>query len=143
MIKRYFTIQTSVILGLSNYICNMDYALELRFQKLQAKLSKQFEMKVDVPTTLFLIGMDLLGMGYKKFTKNEKLDLMHIAVCTVLEPYGYYEFAGKDEDNWPHFKLLKELPNLTHQEQQHLMKEAILEYFIKDGYITKEETLEN
>lgn len=119
----------------------MDYALELRFQKLKAKLEKQFEMDMDVPAILFLIGMDQLGQGYKAFSKNEKMDLMHIAICTLLAPYGYYEFEGHDQDNWPHYKLLKELPHLEHLEQQHLLKEAMLDYFIKDGYILEEETV--
>ena len=32
------------------------------------------------------------------------------------------------------FKLEKELPHLTHLEQQHLLKEAMLDYFVKTGY---------
>jgi sensor domain CHASE-containing protein len=115
----------------------MDYDLELRFRGLKAKLEAQFDGDLDVQSILFLIGVDLLGKGHQKFSKNEKLDLMHIAVCTVLTPYGYYSFNGKDKDGWPHFKLEKELPKLDHNEQQHLMKEAILEYFIADGYYTE------
>ncbi len=112
----------------------MDYAIELRFQKLKAKLKEQFEMDMDVQSILFLIGVDELGMGHKDFSKNEKQDLMHIAICTLLEPYGYYSFEGRDEENWPHFKLEKELPHLSHLEQQHLLKEAMLDYFVKNEY---------
>jgi len=54
---------------------------------------------------------------------------MHVAVCTVLEPYGYYKTIGRDEDNWPHFEFIKELPPLDERQQQHLMKEAIITYF--------------
>ena len=112
----------------------MDYSIELRFQKLKAKLKEQFEMDMDVQSILFLIGVDELGMGHKDFSKNEKQDLMHIAICTLLEPYGYYSFEGRDEENWPHFKLEKELPHLSHLEQQHLLKEAMLDYFVKNEY---------
>ena len=58
---------------------------------------------------------------------------MHVAVCTVLEPHGHYRFLGRDKDNWPHFELISELPQLDEREQQHLMKEAILDYFNSQG----------
>jgi hypothetical protein len=115
----------------------MDYALELRYQSLIKQLEETFGPDIDLQVLLFLIGVEELGEGYKKFKKHEKTDLMHIAICTVLEPYGYYEFEGKDPDNWPHFKLIKELPPLSEKEQQAFMKEAILEYFEHHGYSTK------
>ena len=87
---------------------------------------------MDVQAILFLIGVDEVGLGYQKYSKQEKTELMHVAICTILEPSGYYIFEGRDEDNWPHFKLVKDLPTLDHREQQHLMKEALLEYFISN-----------
>lgn len=60
--------------------------------------------------------------------------MLHVAICTLLEPYGYYVFEGRDKDQWPHFTLSKNLPPLTHQQQQHLIKEAMIEYFIQQGY---------
>lgn len=120
------------------YFCAMDHDLELRFQQLKLHLEKDFGGGMDVQALLFLIGVNELGIGYKNFTKQEKTDILHIAVCTLLEPYGYYEFVGKDEDEWPHFKLLKELPTLTHNDQQHLIKEAMLDYFVANDYYTEE-----
>lgn len=114
----------------------MDFALQLRFQHLTRQLEKVFGPGLDLQSILFLIGVEELGLGYKKFKKHEKTDLMHVAVCTLLEPYGYYAFKGRDEENWPHFDFLKELPSLTDQEQQALMKEAIVEYFEHHGYST-------
>lgn len=111
----------------------MDYDIELRFQKLLKFLEIQFGEGLDVQAILFLIGVEELGLGYQKFKKHEKTDLMHIAICTLLEPHGYYEFEGRDKDNWPHFKLIKELPPLAEREQQHLMKEAIIDYFVEQG----------
>lgn len=115
----------------------MDYALELRYQNLVKQLETTFGPGIDLQVILFLIGVEELGQGYRKFKKQEKTDLMHVAVCTVLEPYGYYTFEGKDKDEWPHYKLAKELPPLSDSEQQALMKEAILEYFEHHGYSTK------
>lgn len=116
----------------------MDYDLELRFQKLVKHLETQFGEGLDVQAILFLIGIQELGLGYQKFKKHEKTDLMHVALCTLLEPHGHYEFEGRDADNWPHFKLVKNLPPLGEREQQHLIKEAMLDYFTENG-IYKEE----
>lgn len=107
----------------------MDYAVEIKFRELLSELNKTFGGGLDVQSILFLIGVQELGKGYKKFSKREKTELMHVAVCTVLEPYGYYKGIGRDKDNWPHFEFLKELPPLDERQQQHLMKEAILAYF--------------
>jgi hypothetical protein len=113
----------------------MDYDIELRFQKVTKELEKIFGEGLDVQAILFLIGVQELGQGYQKFKKHEKTDLMHIAICTLLEPHGHYEYIGRDEDNWPHFKLMKELPILSEREQQHLMKEAIIDYFVENEIV--------
>lgn len=117
----------------------MDYEIEIRYQKLKLHLEEEFGGGMDVQSILFLIGVNELGSGHRQFTKAEKTDLFHIAICTLLEPYGYYEFVGKDEENWPHFKLNKDLPALSHQEQQYLLKESMLEYFVRNGYYTEGE----
>ncbi len=117
----------------------MDYDLELRFQKLVKKLEEDFGGGLDTQGILFLIGVQELGLGYQKFKKHEKTDLMHVAICTLLEPHGHYEFIGRDEENWPHFKLVEELPPLTERDQQHLIKEAIIDYFIQNEIYSLEE----
>lgn len=107
----------------------MDYVFEKQWKDLTEKLSKDFEMPLDLQGILFLIGVQELGKGYGKFKKDEKLNLMHIAICRLLEPYGYYEFEGTDKDGWPHYKETKKLPPLSGTQQQQLIKEAVLEYF--------------
>jgi hypothetical protein len=113
----------------------MDHDVELRFQKVKTELEKKFGEGMDVQAILFLIGVNELGIGYKDFSKSEKTDLLHVAICTLLEPYGYYEFEGKDEEQWPHFKLIKEIPPLDSREQQHLIKEALIAYFEQNDYV--------
>jgi hypothetical protein len=116
----------------------MDYEIDLHFNQLLKflEVEKDFGPGLDLQAVLLLIGVDILGQGHRKFSKNEKLDLMHIAICTILEPYGYYSFEGNDKDNWPHFKLEKELPHLNDREQKHLLKQAVLEYFKKEEIFT-------
>ncbi len=85
----------------------------------------------DLDVILFLIGVRELGSGPQKrtFKKDQKLDLMHIAICRLLMPYGYYELVGLDEDGWPHYELIKKLPFLKAGEQSILMKESVIRYF--------------
>lgn len=92
-------------------------------------LSKQFGEDLDIKAVLFLIGIQELGKGYVKLNKNAKLDVMHVAICTLLTPYGFYEFEGRDKDGWPHFKTVDQLPPLKSGQQLYLMKQAIVEYF--------------
>ena len=69
--------------------------------------------------------------GVLAFKKDEKLNLMHIAICRLLEPYGFYEFDFVDKDGWPHYTIKEELPPLKAGEQSVLMKEAIVNYFLE------------
>ena len=87
------------------------------------------EPNISIDTILFLIGVQELGQGKKRFKKDDKLNLLHIAVCRVLEPFGFYRFDGQDPDGWPHFELLEELPPLKTNEQTLLMKYAVIQYF--------------
>ena len=107
----------------------MDPELEKQWQEICRKLSLQFDQDLDLQGILFLIGVQELGKGFKIFGKDEKLELMHIAVCKLLSSFGYYEFAGRDEQGWPHWNLNEKLPPLKPLQQELLVKEAIVEYF--------------
>lgn len=107
----------------------MDPELENNWNKLLQQLAANFGGDLELEGILFLIGVQELGKGYGKFNKNEKVDLIHIAICTLLTPYGYYEFAGTDEEGWPHWKVNEELPPLKPAQQYLLMKQAIIDYF--------------
>jgi hypothetical protein len=107
----------------------MDYIFEKAWNDTVELASKHFGEKLDYSAILFLIGVQELGKGYQKFKKDQKLELMHIAICTLLEPYGYYTYEGRDEDGWPHFNRVENLPPLTPPEQELLIKKAIVKYF--------------
>jgi len=108
----------------------VDLAFEKRWRDLVASLSKHFDAgTLDLNAMLFLIGVQELGQHAREFKKDEKIALMHIAICVVLLPYGYYKELGRDADGWPHFERTKELPPLGAEEQERLMKEAVLTYF--------------
>lgn len=94
-------------------------------------ISKQFgdgEI-LDLQAILFIIGINELGQGYRTFKKQEKIDLLHIAICRLLSSYGYYSLDGRDDDGWPHWKTNKKLPPLKAEEQTILLKKSIIIYF--------------
>ena len=86
----------------------------------------------DLNAVLFLIGVQELGKGNRSYSKEEKQDLMHIATCKVLSLAGYYELEGLDEEGWPHWKLVKNLPKFDLVEQEKLLKMQVIEYFRKE-----------
>ncbi len=85
--------------------------------------------QLNLDAIIYLIGVQELGKGAVEFRKDDKVNLMHIAICRLLEPFGYYEFDFFDDDGWPHYKILEELPILKPGEQTVLIKEAIVLYF--------------
>ncbi|HEX7845331.1 MAG TPA: hypothetical protein VF476_05970 [Chitinophagaceae bacterium] len=108
--------------------------LQSRWWNLEAKLVEKFGKKPDVETILFLIGMQETGFIQEKITKEQKQDLMHVAVCSLLLSSGYYELEGKDRDGWPHFKQLKPMPDMNAIEQEIFLKDHILLYFEDHGF---------
>ncbi|HEX4851597.1 MAG TPA: hypothetical protein VFV08_12355 [Puia sp.] len=120
-----------------SYLCAMNETLDdlqSRWWKLEAKLLERFGKKPDMEAILFLIGIQELGDIRKKFTKEQKQDLMHVAVCSLFAQSGYYELERVDEDGWPHFKQLKALPTMTMADQENFMKDHILLYFEQSGF---------
>jgi hypothetical protein len=114
-----------------------DEALKERWDLVVTKLSNQFADgdTLDLDAIIYLIGVQELGQLDRTFKKDQKLDLMHIAICKVLSPYGYYELDFVDDEGWPHYTITEELPHLKAGEQSVLMKEAIVNYFIETEYI--------
>ena len=103
--------------------------LQARWWKLESKFVEKFGKKPDVEAVLFLIGIQEIRNIKKKFTKEQKQDLMHVAVCTLLGQSGYYNVEKYDDDGWPHFRQLKELPQYNMIEQENFLKDHILLYF--------------
>ena len=107
-----------------------DLDLERNWNKLLGRIESLVGKKPkDINGVLFLIGVQELGKGRKHFSKEEKQDLMHIAICKVLSYAGYYELDGIDKDGWPHWRLVKKLPHFDLLEQEQLLKLHVIEYF--------------
>ena len=102
---------------------------QTRWWDLERKLMDRFGKKPDVEAILFLIGLQEIGLSQEKISKEQKQDLMHVAICTILSSSGFYIVEGKDQEGWPHFKQLKNLPIMNMIEQEAFLKDHILLYF--------------
>lgn len=100
-----------------------------KWAALENRLTEQFGVKPDLNKILLLIGIRELGKVKKKFTKEEKVDLMHIATCKLLSQSGYYELEGLDQQGWPHWKLVKKPPFISLFEQETYLRHHVIEYF--------------
>jgi hypothetical protein len=103
--------------------------LQTRWWTLEAKLVERFGKKPDLETILFLIGVQEFGVVKEKFSKEQKQDLMHVAVCALLAQSGFYELEETDNEGWPHFRQLKALPVMNTIEQENFIKDHVLLYF--------------
>lgn len=112
---------------------NLTQAWEALLLHLKEVIGKKPE---DLNAVLFLIGVRELGQGPKTFSKEQKQDLMHIAICRILSKTGIYELEGHDQDGWPHWRRVKKLPHLDILSQEELLKGYVLDYFEDEELFT-------
>lgn len=104
--------------------------INAKWSVLQNRIAEEFDNeKPDMKVILFLIGVQELGQGPRKFSKRQKEELMHIATCKLFSQMGFYELEGLDQDGWPHWKLAKTIPNYTLLEQEMILKTLVITYF--------------
>lgn len=113
---------------MENTVADIEYD-EIAWNDVLAMLEKRFGKKPDVQTIIFLVGHRELGKHQVKFTKEQKQDLIHVGVCTLLSRANYYTFLDYDQDGWPHFEYNREQPKLDNAQQEKLLKKMIIEYF--------------
>lgn len=113
-------------------LCSMAFIqddIQQRWWNLEARLVERFGKKPDLEAILFLIGLQETGFIQQDISKEQKQDLMHVAMCRILQPSGYYLLEGKDPDGWPHYGQVKDLPVLSLPEQENFIRDHVLLYF--------------
>lgn len=108
-----------------------EWEIEFEWLRVRNFVQARFGRDVlpDLNAMLFLIGIQELGRWQKAFSKEEKQDLMHIAVCRLMSYDGHYAFVGRDADGWPHWELILPIPPGTLKEQEERLKWNIIRYF--------------
>ena len=107
----------------------MNFELERAWQEMIQSFKLDYDETPQVDAVLFVIGLQELNMPFERLTKDQKLDVIHIGLCAVFTPLGYYEPIGRDQDGWIHFKSIKKFPKLTSKEQEEVIKEAVIDYY--------------
>src|SRR5688500_15379375 len=110
----------------------LDELSKMKWYKVVFALKGQFGKKPDMNALLFLIGMQEVGQA-REFSKEEKMDLMHVATCKLLSFDGYYAFDRTDEDGWPHYTLVKSPPFGDLAIQENTLKRLVVRYFEESG----------
>ncbi len=108
-----------------------DWEVDFKWLEVKHTVKKAMgkEQLPDMNAILFLIGIQETGVLKEEYTKEEKQDLMHVAICSLLTQDGHFEFIGRDEDGWPHFKQITTLDIKGVKEQGRLLQEKIIQYF--------------
>ncbi len=108
-----------------------DWEIDFEWLRIRHLVKDMFDKEKlpDLNAILFVIGIQELGRMQDGFTKEQKQDLMHIAVCRILSYEGYYEFIGRDEEGWPHWGALRPIQEQGVKGQSELLKKNIIRYF--------------
>ena len=119
-----------------------DWQYDFEWLKIRHFLKDKFSKEEipDLNAVLFLIGIQTLGRWKKEFTKEEKQDLMHIAICEITQDDGHYSFKGRDHDGWPHYVALEPIEKKGVKEQEQYLIRKIIAYFAREKYFDNEET---
>ncbi len=104
-------------------------SFSLRWYEVRNRVKQQFGQRPDIDAMHLLIGINEGGILTENWEKEEKQDLMHVAVCTLLSSEGYFTFKETDQDGWPHYERNSNLPPFNLKEQEELLKRKIVEYF--------------
>ena len=107
------------------------WELDFAYNRVRHIIQSRFNKGVlpNMDAMLFLIGVQEFGRWRTDFSKEEKQDLMHIAVCRLLSQDSHYEFVGRDDEGWPHYNLVSKIPPADLRAQEELLKARIVDYF--------------
>lgn len=107
-----------------------DWELDFEWLAVRHRVKERLkhENLPDLNAILMLIGVQELGK-WRRFTKEEKQDLMHIGVCRLLSQEGFFVFDERDTEGWPHFSPIKPFPIKGEKEQERYLKIQVIQYF--------------
>jgi hypothetical protein len=99
------------------------------WSRLEAIIKERFGAPAKPEAMFLLVGVREMGFAPRVFSKQEKTDLMHVGLCTLLEPYGHYRKTGYDDDGWPMWELVRPLPHMDIFAQSAFIRTILVEYF--------------
>jgi hypothetical protein len=108
-----------------------DALLEERWHRAQEWLRGRFDREPGIEAMLFLIGIQSRGRGFEpELDKDQKQDTIMEGTFCAFERLGFYERVGLDENGfWIWERIVHEIPKLSVEDQEKLLKLGILSYF--------------
>ena len=105
--------------------------LEARWERLQGWIEQRFGKAPAIEEILFLVGIQARGYGFEPdLDKEAKQGLIMEGTYCVFETLGVYERVGMEKDgSWIWERRIDHPPNLSVDEQEKLLRTAILRYF--------------
>jgi hypothetical protein len=95
------------------------------------RLSEMFDIEVDLNGVLFLVGIRERGLTFQKFSKEEKLNLIHLGSCTLYREMGLIESDGEDNEGWPLFRQKALAPVIPEERKLKTLQDCAIRYFKK------------
>ena len=98
---------------------------------MQAWIEERFGKEPTIEEILFLVGIQSRGYGFEPdLDKDAKEGLIMEGTYCVFETLGVYERIGMEKDGyWIWERQIDHPPNLSVDEQEKLLRTAILRYF--------------
>lgn len=114
-----------------SHLATDDAWLEAAWQRTLAWLDERFGRQPGMEAILFLIGIQSQGRGYqRKLKKERKQDLIMEGTYCAFETLGIYHRVGADaEGNWIWEPTLPYVPKLPLEQQEKLLRLAVVRYF--------------
>ena len=116
---------------LLTYLEADEAALEAQWRRLQVWIAQRFGKEPAIEEILFLVGIQSRGRGFEPdLDKEAKQGLIMEGTYCVFETLGVYERIGMEKDgSWIWERQIDHPPNLSVDEQEKLLRTAILRYF--------------
>jgi len=95
------------------------------------QLGKQFDIDIDLNGVLFLVGIRERGLTFQQFSKEEKLNLIHLGSCALYQEMGLTEKTGIDEEGWPIFTQKSLAPAIPEERKHKVLQDCAVRYFKK------------
>lgn len=108
-----------------------DADLDARWTRILQWIEQRFGQQGGIEAVLFLIGIQSRGIGYEPdMEKEHKQDTIMEGTFCAFEKLGFYERVGLDENGfWIWERSVGEIPKLSVDDQEKLLKLGIVRYF--------------
>lgn len=112
-------------------LASYDAGTDERWEELCRNLEKSFGRDVTVEAILFLIGIQTRGRGFEPdLERDKKQDVIMEGTFSAFASLGVYERVGMENDGaWIWERVADPVPDLPVDDQEKLLRLAILKYF--------------